>query len=193
MTLSQQPSRRSRPGLRRALRIAALAVLTVLLLPYLLTPLYLVVPPVSTLMVWRYATFQPVTRTWLPLEDIAPVLPRTVIASEDAQFCKHHGIDWRGLRELIQDADDLEDLRGGSTITQQTAKNLFLWHGRSYVRKALELPLAVWMDLILGKRGSWKFTLMSPNGARAGNSGQRPAPGGPSRSPRPTWTPGRPP
>ena len=51
-------------------------------------------------------------------------------------------IDWRGLRDIVQEAEDLEDLRGGSTITQQTAKNLFLWQGRSYVRKALEMPLA---------------------------------------------------
>jgi monofunctional biosynthetic peptidoglycan transglycosylase len=138
--------------LRRALRLALLAALIVVLLPYLVTPLYLVMRPVSTPMLWRYATLQPVVRIWRPLEDIAAVLPRTVIASEDAQFCNHRGIDWRGLREIIQEAEDFEDLRGGSTITQQTAKNLFLWQGRSYVRKALEMPLALWMDLILGKR-----------------------------------------
>ena len=146
-----------------------MSVLIALLLPYLLTPLYLVVTPVSTLMVWRYVTFQPVTRIWRPLEDIAPVLPRTVIASEDAQFCNHRGIDWRGLRDIIQEAEDLEDLRGGSTITQQTAKNLFLWQGRSYVRKALEMPLAVWMDLILGKRRIMEIYL---NVAEWGPSGQ---------------------
>ena len=177
MTLSQQQSTRSRPGLRRALRIAALVVLIALLLPYLLTPLYLVVRPVSTLMVWRYVTFQPVTRTWRALEDIAPTLPRTVIASEDAQFCNHRGIDWRGLRDLIREAEDLEDLRGGSTITQQTAKNLFLWQGRSYVRKALEMPLAVWMDLILGKRRIMEIYLnvaeWGPNGQFGAEAGAR--------------------
>ncbi len=169
MTLLQQRWAGSRPGFRRILRIVALAVLVALLLPYLLTPLYLVVPPVSTLMVWRTVTFQPVTRIWRPLQDIAPVLPRTVIASEDAQFCNHRGIDWRGLREIIRDAEDLEDLRGGSTITQQTAKNLFLWQGRSYVRKALEMPLAVWMDLILGKRRIMEIYL---NVAEWGPTGQ---------------------
>ncbi|MGD9922264.1 MAG: transglycosylase domain-containing protein, partial [Pseudorhodoplanes sp.] len=97
MTLSQQPSTRSsRSGLRRALRVAALLALILIVLPYLLTPLYLVARPISTPMLWRYVTFQPVTRLWRPLEDFAPVLPRTVIASEDAQFCNHHGIDWRG-------------------------------------------------------------------------------------------------
>ena len=95
MTLLQQRWTGSSPGLRRAVKVAVLVVLAALLLPYLLTPLYLVVRPVSTLMVWRYVTFQPVTRIWRPLEDIAPVLPRTVIASEDGQFCNHRGIDWR--------------------------------------------------------------------------------------------------
>ena len=170
MTLSQQPTTRSsRSSLRRALKIAALVVVIVILLPYLLTPLYLVVRPVSIPMLWRYATFQPVTRIYRPLDDIAAVLPRTVIASEDAQFCNHRGIDWRGLRDIIQEAEDLEDLRGGSTITQQTAKNLFLWQGRSYVRKALEMPLAVWMDLILGKRRIMELYL---NVAEWGPTGQ---------------------
>jgi monofunctional biosynthetic peptidoglycan transglycosylase len=169
VTLLQQRWTGSRLSVRRILWIVAIVVLIVLLLPYLLTPLYLVMRPVSTPMLWRYVTFQPVTRIWRPLEDIAPVLPRTVIASEDAQFCNHRGIDWRGLRDIIQEAEDLEDLRGGSTITQQTAKNLFLWQGRSYVRKALELPLSIWMDLILGKRRIMEIYL---NVAEWGPSGQ---------------------
>ena len=144
-------------------------LLIVVLLPYLLTPLYLVVRPVSTPMLWRYATLQPVTRLYRSLDEIAAVLPRTVIASEDAQFCTHRGIDWRGLRDIIQEAEDLEDLRGGSTITQQTAKNLFLWSGRSFVRKALEVPLALWMDLILGKRRIMEIYL---NVAEWGPTGQ---------------------
>src|SRR3954447_5469245 len=82
----------------------------------------------------------------------APLLPRTVIASEDARFCTHHGVGLGELRAAIEDADDLSGMRGGSTIAQQTAKNLFLWQGRSVVRKALEFPLALWLDLVLGKR-----------------------------------------
>ncbi len=160
--------RSSRGGLRRAVRLVVVAVLIVILLPYVLTPLYLVVPPVSTPMVWRYLTGKPVTRIYRPLDEIAPVLPRTVIASEDARFCAHNGVDWRGLRELLDEAEDFEDLRGGSTITQQTAKNLFLWSGRSYVRKALELPLSLWIDLILGKRRVMEIYLniaeWGPNG-----------------------------
>jgi monofunctional biosynthetic peptidoglycan transglycosylase len=170
VTLLQQPATgSSRSGFFRVLRIALLLVLILILLPYLLTPLYLVMRPVSMPVLWRYATFQPVTRLYRPLDDIAAVLPRTVIASEDAQFCNHRGIDWRGLRGIIEDAEDFEDLRGGSTITQQTAKNLFLWQGRSYVRKALEIPLAMWMDLILGKRRIMEIYL---NVAEWGPSGQ---------------------
>ena len=136
----------------RAIRIAIIAVLAIVLLPFVLTPLYLVVTPVSTPMLWRYATGQPVKRYYRPLEAIAPVLPRTVIASEDSRFCAHAGVDWEVLQDLLGDAEDLEDLRGGSTITQQTAKNLFLWSGRSYIRKGLEMPLSLWIDLVLPKR-----------------------------------------
>ncbi len=153
VTLSQQPARRSsRRGWRRALYVVLGLLIFLLLLPYLVTPLYLFVQPVSMPMLWRYANGQPVRQTWLPLSEISPNLPRTVIASEDARFCQHRGVDWRSLKELLEEAEDLDDLRGGSTITQQTVKNLFLWSGRSYVRKALELPLSMWVDLILGKR-----------------------------------------
>ena len=81
-----------------------------------------------------------------------PTLPRSVVASEDAKFCSHRGIDWGALREVIDDAEDGEVTRGGSTITQQVAKNLFLWPGRSVVRKALEFPLALWIDFVLPKQ-----------------------------------------
>ena len=124
-------------------------------LPYLIAPFYRVVDPVSTLMVWRRATGARVERTWVPIDRIAPVLPLAVVAAEDGRFCNHHGVDLRQLRAVIRGIDDLDDLaeaRGGSTITQQAAKNLFLWQGRSFVRKALELPLALWIDLVLPKR-----------------------------------------
>jgi monofunctional biosynthetic peptidoglycan transglycosylase len=136
----------------RVARGIIVVVVGVLLLPYLLTPLYRVFDPVSTLMLARWAVGARVVRSNVPLERIAPVLPRTVIASEDRQFCRHRGIDWAELRDAIEDADDLSEVRGGSTITQQVAKNLFLWPGRSLVRKALEFPLAIWIDLVLPKR-----------------------------------------
>ena len=152
----------------RLIRAVLIVVVLVLLVPYLLTPLYHVINPVSTLMVWRKVTGGRVERTWVPLAAISPALPRTVIASEDAKFCTHRGVDFGELRAAIEDADDLSDMRGGSTIVQQTAKNLFLWQGRSVVRKALEFPLALWMDLILGKRRVMEIYLniaeWGPNG-----------------------------
>ena len=126
--------------------------MAVLLLPYLLAPLYRAGHPVSTLMAWRWLTGAPVSRPWIDFSAISPSLPRSVVASEDAKFCSHHGIDWDALRDVIDDAEDGEVTRGGSTITQQVAKNLFLWPGRSVVRKALEFPLALWIDLVLPKQ-----------------------------------------
>jgi monofunctional biosynthetic peptidoglycan transglycosylase len=146
-----------------------LIVLAVLLLPYVLTPLYRVGHPVSTLMVWRYVTGAPVSRQWIGFSAISPWLPRSVVAAEDAKFCNHHGIDWDALRDVIDDADDAEVTRGGSTITQQVAKNLFLWPGRNVVRKALEFPLALWIDLVLPKQRILEIYL---NIAELGPSGQ---------------------
>jgi monofunctional biosynthetic peptidoglycan transglycosylase len=77
---------------------------------------------------------------------------RDVIAGEDARFCEHHGIDWGEMRAAVNKAERGAALRGASTITQQVVKNLFLWESRSFVRKALELPLALWVDLVLPKR-----------------------------------------
>ena len=150
------------------LRWIVIAGLALLLLPYLLTPLYRFVTPVSTPMLWRYATGQRVVRIVTPLDAIAPTVPTAVIAAEDQRFCLHRGIDWDSLRQVIEDAEDVEDLRGGSTITQQTVKNLFLWPGRSFVRKGLEFPLSMWVDWVLPKRRIMELYLniaeWGPNG-----------------------------
>ena len=169
----------------RLIRAVLIAVVVILLVPYLLTPLYHVVNPVSTLMLWRKVTGQRVERTWQPLGAISPALPRTVIASEDAKFCTHWGIDFGELRAAIEDADDLSEMRGGSTIVQQTAKNLFLWQGRSVVRKALEFPLALWIDLVLGKRRAMEIYLniaeWGPNGEFGAEAASRHAFNKPAR------------
>jgi len=161
-------SRSTHSAAFRVLRGIVIAILVVLLLPYVIAPVYRVIDPVSTLMLWRRITGGRVERVWTPLGAIAPALPRTVMAAEDARFCTHHGVDLSELRAAIEDSDDLSDMRGGSTIAQQTAKNLFLWQGRSYVRKALEFPLALWLDLVLGKRRLMEIYLniaeWGPNG-----------------------------
>src|SRR6266446_4968980 len=153
----------------RVARNLLLILLAVLLLPYLLAPFYRVGHPVSTLMAWRWLKGAPVSRQWIDFTALSPSLPRSVVAAEDAKFCSHHGIDWDALRDVIDDAEDGEVARGGSTITQQVAKNLFLWQSRSMVRKALEFPLALWIDLVLPKQRILEIYL---NIAELGPSGQ---------------------
>jgi monofunctional biosynthetic peptidoglycan transglycosylase len=134
------------------LRSVGLGLLALIALPYLMAPFYAAGEPVSTLMLWRRITGQPVQRVYVPLSQISALLPLSVIVAEDGRFCSHYGVDLTELRNAVAEADDFDDMRGGSTITQQVAKNLFLWGGRSYVRKALELPLALWIDVVLSKR-----------------------------------------
>ncbi|MGE0340959.1 MAG: monofunctional biosynthetic peptidoglycan transglycosylase [Xanthobacteraceae bacterium] len=151
--MSEEGRENSKPKRRSSvLRRAVYVILTVLLLPVVLVPLYAVVPPVSTLMLWRWVTFQRVERIWTPLADISPALVGIVIAGEDGRFCTHRGVDWLELQGVIEDYEEYGDARGASTIPMQVAKNLFLWPGRQIVRKALEIPLAYYMTAIWSKR-----------------------------------------
>lgn len=130
-----------------------MVLILIALLPLGLTVLYrLVDPPGSTLMIARTLTGQPVTHDWVALDDISPNLIASVIVSEDSRFCDHDGVDWKAMELVLQQAREGQAPRGASTISMQTVKNLHLWHGRSYIRKALELPLALWADWVLGKR-----------------------------------------
>src|ERR1700742_660373 len=153
-----------------------LLLLVALLVPYIVAPFYRTGHPVSTLMAWRKLTGAPVSRQWIDLAAMSPSLPRSVVASEDAHFCKHHGIDFGALREAMQDAQDGEALRGASTITQQVAKNLFLWQAPGAlhrvldpIRKLFEFPLAIWIDLVLPKQRILEIYL---NIAELGPQGQ---------------------
>ena len=165
----------SPPG-KTLLRAMAILVLGLLLLPYALTPLYALVRPVSTPMLWRWVRGERVQRIWADIEHISPALPLAVLTAEDARFCQHFGVDWQGLQSAIEDAEDGE-IRGASGISQQVAKNLFLWPGRSYVRKALEVPLAYWIDFALGKRRTFEIYLniaeWGPNGESGADAGAR--------------------
>ena len=87
-----------KPSILRIARNLSLIVLAMLLLPYLLAPVYRAGHPVSALMAWRYLTGAPMSRQWIDLAAMSPSLPRSVVASEDAKFCSHHGIDWGALR-----------------------------------------------------------------------------------------------
>jgi len=161
----------------RPLRAVGFAVLALLLLPYVIAPFYAVVNPVSAVMLWRRVVGERVERHYVPLARISPALSLAVIIAEDGRFCSHHGVDFKEIRDAIADADEFDDLRGGSTITQQVAKNLFLWGGRSFVRKALELPLALWIDLVLSKRRVLEIYLniaeWGPNGEFGVEAGSR--------------------
>jgi len=163
--------------LRRPLRAVAVTVLAVFLLPYLITPIYAMINPVSTVMLWRWLSGARVERQYVPISRVSPALPLTVIIAEDGRFCGHHGVDFTELREAMAESDDVDEMRGGSTITQQVAKNLFLWQGRSYVRKALEFPLALWIDLVLPKRRILEIYLniaeWGPNGEFGVEAGAR--------------------
>jgi monofunctional biosynthetic peptidoglycan transglycosylase len=111
-----------------------------------------VVPPVSTLMLARWATGAPVDRRFVPLTAISPHLVRAVVASEDQSFCDHGGVDWPVLVAETSRHFSGERSFGASTIPMQVTKNLFLWPSRSTLRKAIEVPLALGVDLVWSKR-----------------------------------------
>lgn len=140
--------------LRRVFGLLIVTLAVLVALPLALVPVYAIpgIRPVSTLMVGDYLTLKPVTRNWVALENIAPVLVHSVMMSEDGQYCAHGGIDWKELNAVIDEALEGEETRGASTIPMQTAKNLFLWNSRSFVRKGLEVPLAIYADFFLSKR-----------------------------------------
>ena len=139
-------------SLRRVVRIGLGLILLWVGAVFWLGLLYWAVPPVSTLMISRWATLRPVERDFVTLDAISPHLPLAVMTSEDSRFCEHSGVDWDALRDVVEAADEDGPARGASTIPMQTAKNLFLWNGRSYLRKGLELPVALYLDLIWSKR-----------------------------------------
>ena len=154
-----RPKRKTPPqGLRRlagrlarivgAVLLAYAALLVIVPWSYRIPVLH----PVSTLMVWQGVTGTDVTRDWVAIDDMADALAHSVLMSEDGQFCSHRGIDWAALSEVIDDALDGETPRGASTITMQAAKNLFLWPGRSYLRKAVEAPLAIYINYAIPKK-----------------------------------------
>lgn len=139
--------------LRRSLPILKIAVLAFLLGPLFLLVLYRVVPPPLTpLMVIRLFEGEGLSKDWTSLEKITPSLSKLVIAAEDNSFCSHWGFDIEAYQAQLEKSLKGRVSRGASTISMQLAKNLFLWPGRSYVRKALEIPLTLYVELVLPKR-----------------------------------------
>jgi len=105
-------------------------------------------PPVTPYMLAERMRHGPLARDWVPIEAMAPVLPRAVVAAEDANFCLHWGFDMAAIRAAVAEGGT----RGASTLTQQTVKNAFLWHGRSWPRKAAEALLTPVVEVAWSKR-----------------------------------------
>ena len=129
-------------------------LLTLLILvPLLLTLLYRFVPvPATPLMVIRLFEGEGWAKDWQPSARISNHLKTAVIAAEDNKFCQHSGFDWGAFADVFNEFKDEGKLRGGSTITMQTAKNLYLWPGRSFVRKGLEAVYTPMLELVLPKQ-----------------------------------------
>ena len=139
--------------LRRSLPLLKAALLVLVFGPVILLVLYRVVPPpITPLMVIRLFEGEGINKEWTPLEEMQPSLPKLVIAAEDNTFCSHWGFDIEAYQAQLEKSLKGRTSRGASTLSMQLAKNLFLWPGRSYVRKALEIPLTLYVELVLPKR-----------------------------------------
>ncbi|MDO5705412.1 MAG: monofunctional biosynthetic peptidoglycan transglycosylase [Paracoccus sp. (in: a-proteobacteria)] len=136
---------RWRGFLRLAWRWLRWLALRAAIVMVVLVGLFALVNPPTTITIAREST-QP--RQWTPLRDVAPVMARSVVAAEDANFCHHWGFDMSEIRKVI----DSGGRRGASTITQQTAKNVYLWQNRSWTRKALETVLTPMIEALWSKR-----------------------------------------
>lgn len=108
-------------------------------------------PPLSSLMVQQRLSGQDIAQHWAPLDEISPDVVRAVMLSEDGRFCQHSGVDYEEIQNAIDRAGDGTP-RGASTISMQVIKNLFLWPSKSYVRKAIELPLTYAMEFVWPKQ-----------------------------------------
>ena len=154
------PSLFRRPLLIRLLRSLAILVLAWLALSWLLVLLLRFVPPWTTAVMLERQTgawlrgeqdFH-LHQHWVPWGQISPYVPLAMVASEDQKFPYHHGFDFDSIQNAVDAADEGKRLRGASTISQQTAKNLFLWNGRSFVRKGLEAYFTVLIELTWPKQ-----------------------------------------
>lgn len=147
---TKDADRKAPSRFRRIVRLGLFALAGLALIPGVLVPAYMVIPPISTLMISTRITSGPIARDWVGFDEIAKVLVVSVLVSEDGQFCAHRGVDWGAIKEVLEGPGGPS--RGASTIAMQTARNLFLWQAPSYVRKGLEIPIALYADAIWTKR-----------------------------------------
>ena len=144
----------------RRLRRIFEALLWIIVIVHLYALVLRVIPvPGTILMMQRAGAGETIRKDWTRLEDISPHLPRAVMGGEDSKFCEHLGIDFTAIGQALQDNAEGGRRRGGSTITQQTSKNVFLWNGGGYVRKAAEAWLALYTNVVWGKRRTMEIYL----------------------------------
>ncbi len=154
----------SKKNLRRAsallLRGAAVLLVLIVLSPIIGAILYRFIPPPGTwTMLERKLSGDVIIHPWTPLKDISPHLVRAVIAAEDSRFCEHKGIDVEAVEKALENNKSGRKRRGGSTITQQTAKNVFLWQGGGWIRKGFEAYFTLVAERIWGKRRTMELYL----------------------------------
>jgi monofunctional glycosyltransferase len=135
-------------------RTALYALLFLLVGPIIGVALYrFIPPPITILMLQRVAQGQGIDHRWVPISRMSPALVRAAIGAEDANFCEHHGFDFAAIGKAMKhDERRPGKVRGGSTISQQTAKNVFLWPDRSWVRKGYEAYITVLIEALWGKQ-----------------------------------------
>jgi monofunctional biosynthetic peptidoglycan transglycosylase len=143
----------------RILKILLRIVIGLILLSALFVLLFRWVPvPITPLMIIRCIEQKQagdkltMKHDWVPISEISPKLQLAVICSEDQNYLAHYGFDWESIRKAMKKNDEGGKLRGGSTISQQTAKNVFLWPGRSYVRKGFEAYFTLLIELLWSKQ-----------------------------------------
>lgn len=147
-TSKAKTKRRFRPG-RWLVRWGLRVVSVIFLVAVAATLLWSVVnPPTTFYMMQESRRLGGVDHQWVPMEDIAPVMARAAVAAEDANFCNHWGLDVVAIRKAIDEGSN----RGASTISQQTVKNVYLWHGRSWVRKVMEAAMTPLVEALWSKR-----------------------------------------
>ncbi|WP_269451094.1 monofunctional biosynthetic peptidoglycan transglycosylase [Tistrella mobilis] len=164
-----RPGRSARPApslLRRVLRAVRAVVLTILAIwAAMLVAYRWIDPPATPLMLIRLVEEGRLDYRPRDLDQIARALPNSAIAAEDNNFCSHFAVDWNAVGEAIDEWRDGRPLRGASTITMQTARNLFLWPGGGFLRKALEVPLAFAIEILWPK---WRIIELYVNVAEMG-------------------------
>jgi monofunctional glycosyltransferase len=146
-------SSRRRSSPRRLLGWLVRTLIAFVLLSLAMVLVYRFVnPPITLTELNDVAHGYPIHKQWISLARMDPDMPRAAIAAEDGNFCRHHGFDFNAMEKAFAANEAGRKLRGGSTISQQTAKNVFLWQGRSYVRKGLEAWFTMLIEQVWGKK-----------------------------------------